>query len=308
MNELTEAALGYLARGHHLLALHGKRPNARFHGKTEEEEVGWSWEKSIYGEMTPHGDHPVDGTEGAYGGCPGCDDIKAIDAIFGHPSTTGIAILMSPFHLVADVDTEEAAALFMELAGEMPETVTAKTTKGLHIWFIGDGSEGSVWLGGRTLLFKGFGGYVAAPPSRHFADEECKVQDGVYTWLRDFDTGYDFLPPKIEEAILFTRSLKIEREPTESGRLLFVPTASEGKWTWKGWAIWPIDGLCKAIREAADGNQNNMIAWASMQARDEGVPFAIAMPQLLQAAIDGGHPKRRALTTIRGAYSRKPRG
>jgi hypothetical protein len=69
-----------------------------------------------------------------------------------------------------------------------------------------------------------------------------------------------------------------------------------------------LDGLCRAIREAPDGNQNNMIAWAAMQARDEGVPFESAMPQLLAAAIEGGHPERRARTTIKGAYKRVARG
>jgi hypothetical protein len=283
LNELTAAALEYLALGHHLLALTGKRPNPRYHGKDADGNGGWSWDMSIHGV-------PETGEECA-----------ALEAVFEDPTTSGVAILIPEHVLVADVDTEDAAALFMELAGEMPETVTAKTTKGLHVWFWSPGADASRWLGGRSLLFKGFGGYVAAPPSAHL--DEKGVQDGVYTWLRPFDTGIDGLPAGIEARMRFERALDATQpvKTGDTGRFMVV------NWP-KLYPSYHIEGLCRAIKEAPDGNQNNMIAWAAMQARDEGVPYETAMPLLLTAAIEGGHPKQRAIATIKGAFTRKRRG
>jgi hypothetical protein len=276
LTDLVEPAIEYLIRGHHLLALSQKRPHPRYH-------AGWSWDESIHGV-------PENGDEAA-----------ALDRVFSDPTVTGLAILIPQHVLVADVDTEEAAALFMELVGEMPETVTAKTTKGLHVWFAAPGATSNLWLGGRTLLFKGFGGYVAAPPSRHF--DSNGVQDGVYTWLRPFDSGIDFLPDRIA-ALIAARDAQKAIEPVWESTSRQVMVVD---WP-KLYPAWDIEGLCRAIREAPDGNQNNMIAWAAMQARDEGVPYEAAMPLLLQAALDGNHPRKRALTTIKGAFTRRRRG
>lgn len=286
MNDLTVAALDYLRRGHHLLALHEKRPNPVYHAKPDDDTPGWSWDRSIHGvPETP-------------------EEQAALAAVFEDPSTTGVAILIPPHYLVADIDTEEAAALFTQLVENPPmtddfrlETVTAKTPQGLHVWFYAPGADSNRWLGGRTLLFKGFGGYVAAPPSAHFGADGH--QDGVYTWMRDFDTGMDDLPAGIEERMKFESALTSLESPR---------TGQTGSFVVVNWPFlypgWHLEGLCRAIREAPDGNQNNMIAWAAMQARDEGVPYSVAMPQLLQAALDGNHPRRRALATIKGAFTR----
>jgi hypothetical protein len=298
MTELSEAALAYLGQGLHLLALSGKRPNPRYHSKGEDDEVGWSWDRSIHGEPET------------------AEDIQALIEVFDHPSTTGIAILIPEGVLVADVDTEEAATLLQELAPEPIESVVAMTTKGYHLWYAADGANRSVWLGGRTLLFKGFGGYVAAPPSRHFADEERKVQDGGYTWLRPpapvigwWIFGISDLPSGVAHALEMQAKLDALKPAREApaGASLVVLTDAEGHWTWKGHADWNIEGLRQAIIKAGDGNQNNMIAWAAMQARDEGVPFDAAMKELLSAALEGHHPRHRAVQTIRGAYGRRAR-
>lgn len=283
MNDLTIAAVAYLAEGFHLLALKGKRPNPNLH-------ASWDWENSIHG--LPESP----------------EDEAALDRAFDYflSGTTGVAILIPPHVLVADIDTEEAADLYMSLAGELPNTRTARTPNGLHVWFWAPGANSSVWLGDRVLLFKGFGGYVAAPPSRHFGEDG--KEDGVYEWMPD--ARYEPLPEKIEEAIRHRKALdrlqspyaNVEREKN------LVPLMKDGHWTWRGYGVTDITGLCKAITEAPDGNQNNMIAWAAMQARDEGVPFDVAMPQLLAAAIAGNHPEHRARATIRGAYKRGPRG
>lgn len=290
MNELTEAALGYLEQGHHLLALSGKRPNLRYHSKGDGDEVGWSWDRSIHG--SPETD----------------EDRAALAEVFEHPSTTGVAILIPKGVLVADVDTDEAADLFLAAGGTL-DTVCAKTTKGYHVWFEDPAADKSVWLGGRVLLFKGFGGYVAAPPSRHFADEARTQQDGVYTWLVE-PAGQRLapLPAQIADRLKIVRSFPEPVREERAGPSLHVPLDAEFHWTWNGWAEWNIEGLRQAIIKAPDGNQNNMIAWAAMQARDEGVPYDAAMPALLSAALEGHHPRQRAIQTIRGAYGRRSRG
>jgi len=288
VNDLADAALAYLDAGLHLLALRGKRPNIRFHPT-------WDWDNSIHG--VPENDA----------------DMHALEEVFDCPTTTGVAILIPQNVLVADVDTEEAAVLLMQLAGSLPDTRTGRTPNGLHLWFLSPGADANVWIGGRTLLFKGFGGYVVAPPSDHF-DAHGNL-DGVYTWIGDWGP-IDWLPEGVEERLKFTRAMKnvkpVKIAADLSGEFIqveFTTDASgmpDGKW--RLWKRWHIEGLCKAIIDAPDGNQNNVICWAAMQARDEGVPFDLAMPQLLAAAIAGGHPADRAKTTIKGAYKRGHRG
>jgi len=281
MNDLALAAVGYLAEGFHLLALHGKRPNPKYHET-------WDWDNSIHG--IPESE----------------DDEAALAAVFADPSTTGVAILIPQHVLVADIDTDAAAELYLDLAGVVPETRTARTPNGLHVWFWAPGADASVWLGDRTLLFKGFGGYVAAPPSRHF--DEKGEEDGVYMWMPD--ARYEPLPKGIEDAIRDARAVDglqsaYAATPREKNLVLLMENR---RWAWKGYGVVDITGLCKAIIDAPEGNQNNMIAWAAMQARDEGVPYDLAMPQLLAAALEGNHPEHRARATIKGAYKRRSRG
>lgn len=285
MSDLTLAASEYLSAGMHILALTGKRPNTAYHET-------WDWDNSIHG--TPETD----------------EDLAGLKDVFTDPTTTGIALLIPQHFLVADVDTPEAAALFQELAGTDPnewETRTARTTNGLHLWYWAPGADRNLWVGGRTLLFKGFGGYVVAPPSAHFNAKG--EQDGVYTWLGDWEP-VDWLPDGIAERIKFQQALQNRNPATlPEGGLYLVPEMDErGRWTRRGWGRWNLDGLQRVIREAEEGNQNNIIAWAAMTARDKGVPLEVAMKTLLDAALEGHHPERRARATIWGAYKRAERG
>lgn len=279
MTTLSEAAFAYLDAGYHLLALHHKRPNDVFHEQ-------WDYQNSIHG-------HPE--TD---------EDRQGVERVFTHRSTTGIALLIPENVLVADIDSEAAAELYMSLAGALPETAVAKTKNGLHAWFLAPGADGSMWLGNRVLLFKGFGGYVAAPPSKHF--DERGVEDGVYTWLEHPDAGIDWLPPKIDALLKERRTLGTFEKPDLFGtaeRAYIEVEFYDGGW--RLWKRWDIKGLCQAIIDAPDGNQNNVILWAALTAQEEGVPLEVAMDQLLAAAIQGGHPARRARTTISGVYKRR---
>lgn len=285
MNHLTISALQYLSDGHHILALTQKRPNTRYHPE-------WSWDQSIHGEPESE------------------EDVLALSQVFEDPTTTGVAILIPQHMLVADVDTEEAGELFKHLVGddEWLDTKIGRTPNGLHLWYFAPGADKSLWLGGRTLLFKGFGGYVAAAPSLHFNSDG--VKDGVYTWINQ--GPMDFLPDGIAEYMADQARRAVEN-PMQAyhgiGRTVATATRGDGPFSAAAGTLVlygsaNIEGLCRAIREAPDGNQNNVIAWAAMQARDEGVTLADAMPQLLEAALQGNHPRERAITTIKGAFTR----
>jgi len=300
LSDLQTAAVEYAKAGLHILALTGKRPNGRVHGES------WSWEDSFYG--APDNEAERDALWQAFSDQVG---------------TTGIAILIPENFYVADVDSERAAELLLEL-GWLPQddAVVAKTKNGLHIWFWCPGANKNRWLGdgeqpdpGRTLLFKGFGGYVVAPPSLHFdADGD---EDGTYEWVFPLVSGGSllYMPDVLPESV----RVKFEAADQWAGLKAvlpkpevtsFVVAYEEGKpwWLWpKTWS-YGLEGLEKAIINAADGNQNNVIHWAAMTARDEGVPYEVSMTRLLAAAIQGGHPRSRARDTIKGAYKRAPRG
>lgn len=280
MSELVEYAAAYINAGLHVIALTGKRPNGAFHAE-------WDYEDSIHGTIeTP-------------------EDFADLYAIFGHETTTGVAILIPPHVLVADVDTEEAATLFMALAGTMPETPVARTRAGLHVWLIAEGADQSRWLGGRTLLFKGLGGYVVAPPSVH-------PDGGVYTWITPLVvdgriTGMDYLPAQMKEWLDAVESVETRKDvpyrPPFIPRLIITPTGIRSELV----EMDPIDGLCHAIIEATDGNQNSTIMWATATAQEEGIPFDVAYPRLMEAALAGNHPRKRAHDTITGVYKRRSR-
>jgi hypothetical protein len=296
---LQEAALEYVEAGLHILALTGKKPNGRVHGDS------WSYEESFHGQPNT------------------AEDIQAVAGAFGEAKgTTGIAILIPPGFLVADVDSERAAALLVELgAGPNEDTIGAKTKNGLHIWFVWPGADRNRWIGdgqepnpGRTLLFKGLGGYVVAPPSLHY-NEKGEV-DGEYEWganslVRDGSIVMpDILPEAIRERFKRDDLWAKDREDRVGEVTTFTMKPEPGVPWWQWEKVWDYQtaGLERAIETAPDGNQNNIIHWAAMTCREEGVPYEVAMERLLAAAIKGGHPRQRARDTIKGAYKRAPRG
>lgn len=297
MTPLQQAALDYVTAGLHILALTGKKPNGRVHGES------WSYEDSFHGAPATEAEWEAMGT-----------------AFSERMGTTGIAILIPPGFLVADVDSERAAALLAELGFVSSEdTIAAQTKNGLHIWFVWPEADRNRWLGdgqepnpGRTLLFKGLGGYVVAPPSLHFgADGEV---DGTYTWGTPLVVGDrlfmpDILPAGARDRFRVDDQFNATKPPKEQVAHFNV-LPEEGKRWWEWAPVWSYatEGLEKAIEKAADGNQNNVIHWAAMTAREEGVPYDLAMERLLAAAIKGGHPRSRARDTIRGAYKRAARG
>jgi len=300
MTPLQQAAIEYLQAGLHILALSGKRPNGRVHGES------WSWDDSFFNDD----------------GMPLTDlDYAAIEQAFSEAKgTTGIAILIPPDFLVADVDSERAAKLLKDLGFQKTDdTIVAQTKNGLHIWFWWPGADRNRWVGdgqepdpARTLLFKGLGGYVVAPPSAHF--DNAGVEDGSYRWGTSIvEDGHiimpDLLPAGAQERFALDDQFSETTPPKEAmSSFTLVPAKGVPWYLWEKVWSYNTEGLEKAIENAADGNQNNMIHWAACVARDEGVPLNVSMDRLLAAATRGGHPRNRARDTIKGAYKRVPRG
>jgi hypothetical protein len=296
--ELQAAALEYVTAGLHIIALTGKRPNSRVHGGQ------WSYENSFHGTLQSPAE--IEGFERSF---------------TTEAGTTGIAILIPPDFLVADVDTERAATLLNSLGFEPTEsTVVAQTKNGFHFWFWWPGADRNRWIGdgqlpdpGRTLLFKGLSGYVVAPPSLHF--DAAGRPDAVYSWITSLVSGGTrFMPDPLPHGVAERFALSdqsAELRPEKEQMTVFTMKPAEGVPWWQWEKVWEYQtaGLERAIEKAADGNQNNVIHWAAMTAREEGVPREVAMERLLEAAIKGGHPSNRARDTIRGAYKqRAPRG
>lgn len=280
---MAVAASEYIWGGHRILALRGKRPHPRYH-------ENWSWDNSFHGTLEP-------GSETHIRFCE----------VFDDPTVTGIAILIPKGYLVADIDTEDAAALFSDLAGTPKDTLIAQTTKGLHVWYDAPKADGSRWLGDRTLLFKGFGGYVAVEPSKHFTDETLTEVDGSYRWLRQpSSVAWPFEVSVLPDGIAAVfRALDTAAgpkvDPGDYDMTNLVLQFDADGWV-GGHSTYRLDGLANAIENAKEGNQNNVIHWAACVARDGGVPLEAAMETLLAAALRGNHPKSRAVSTIRGAY------
>jgi len=294
---LQQAARDYVSAGLHVLALVGKKPNGRVHGDN------WSYEDSFHG--TPAG-----------------DEVLALDASFSEDrGTTGIAILIPPGLYVADVDSDRAAQRLLD-AGFVAsdETVSAQTKNGIHVWFWYPDADRNRWLGdgrleefndNRALLFKGFGGYVVAPPSLHFASDG-KV-DGSYSWIGPLVVGSmlqmpDILPSGAAQSFKASDQYEIIKPAKDQMASFTMQPADDVPW-WQWERVWDYQttGLERAIETASDGNQNNVIHWAAMTCREEGVPFEVAMERLMAAAERGNHPRNRARDSIRGAYKRAAR-
>lgn len=283
------AATEYVAAGLRILALAGKKPNGRVHGES------WSWDDSFWSdtELTDADRAAIE---------------QAFDAAKG---TTGIAILIPPDYLVADVDSDRAGTVLKELGYVAdPGSIVSRTRNGLHIWFWAPGASKNRWVrdkDGPALLFKGLGGYVVAPPSEH-------PDGGTYAWhghplvIAGRMFMPDILPEKARDIFDAEDQFEAAKPPKEKLTHFEMKPAEGPWWQWPIEIRYGLEGLEKAIINAADGNQNNVIHWAAMTAREEGVPSEVAMTRLLEAAVKGGHPRSRARDTIRGVYKRVPRG
>lgn len=283
---LVDAACRYINAGLAVIALSGKMPNGKVHRQ---------------------------GLHDAISGTVETDEDRAqLAEYFDHPETTGVAIVIPEHLVVVDIDGEEGAVEFQRLAGsDIPDTAVAKTGRGLHLWYATPRVQGSTKLGPKLDL-KGVGGYVAAPPSHH--------PDGhVYTWLDPLVVDVldgepviapiDWLPAAIEMLLADREAIAAENHVERPVYHEYNLSLHNGRWRLRRTPIPPpIDGLIATVRNAEPGARNNTLAWAVLQARDEGVTLEVALRDIGGAGIQAGLSDREVKATIRSAYrrSRKP--
>lgn len=265
MSAVLDAALDYaFNRGLRVIALSGKQPNGRVH---------------------PHG--LKDALSAA-------EPATAFDAAFAHASTTGVGILTGMPYYVVDIDGEEGARAWMEMVGEeefIPDRWVARTGRGLHLW-VGSAYRFPTARLADKLDFKGEGGYVAAPPSRHPDGHE-------YEWLLP---PSPVLPPlemplslerlllrrqrEQEAKMVSRRAVRLQaRRPLEDGVLYAVAT---------------FGGIIDRVRAEPEGNRNAVLYWAARTMVEEGADDE-DLEELLNAAIESGLQRRESRLTIRSA-------
>lgn len=239
---LVGAAVEYLNLGLSVIALTGKTPNVKVHRQ---------------------------GLHQALSGAPDPDDITGVlTDVFEHPDTTGIAIVIPFPYVVVDIDGPDGAEQWAELVGEEAflgptDRWVAKTGRGLHLWYASTQATGSIKLGSKLDL-KGQASYVAAPPSQH-------PDGGTYKWL---------LPPSAEappKEVPETLARRIANHAFESERrvvgsrmrkVVRQPRFAEGDTVFYAQAGYTA--LIDAVKNAAEGNRNNMLHWAAATMAEEG--------------------------------------
>lgn len=267
---LFQAAYDYTTRGLRVIALTGKAPNVQVH------------RRGLYDAFSHLSS--------------GADVRKAFD----HPQTTGIGILTDDPYYVVDIDGEEGAQAWVKITHGLllPGSWVAKTGRGLHLWY----AHSKMWCDcaltfrttklGEKLDFKGAGGYVAAPPSLH--------PDGhQYEWLLapSDDSPPIEMPDYLHEMLVMQERMKQQRQVTgEMSKREKHKILEDGVL----WNTFSFDGPLDAVRNAKDGNRNNMLMWAACCMYEDGAdPNDIS--DLVDAATKSGLSGREVMQTIRSA-------
>lgn len=270
MNDLLAYANEYIALGLRVIALTDKMPNGAVH---------------------PHGLYDAFSLD---------TPLQGLDDAFTHPKTTGIGILTGGPFFVVDIDGEEGAVQWKEIAGEadfMPDAWVAKTGRGLHLYY-------ATWTPRKTrklgpkLDLKGEGGYVAAPPSRH--------PDGhLYSWL---------LAPgsqRMQEAPPYLTAL-LDRDDALRDQAAIAKAANkqvrhsvleDGKI----WNTIDFSGVIDAVRAAAPGKRNELLNWAAYTMASDGANEE-EFVELAEAAREAGLLPRETRLTIRSGQKAAGRG
>jgi hypothetical protein len=156
---LVTAALAYARHGIPVLPVHEPAPGG-----------GCSCDKG------PRCDHPGKHPRLRHGLNDASTDPRQIEMWWHRWPHANIGLRTGIAMDVADVDSEEGwHGLCHLLGGEMPTGPRVRTGSGWHFWFRPTGFGNRVGLL-RGLDWRGIGGYVVAPPSRH--------PRGDYRWLR----------------------------------------------------------------------------------------------------------------------------
>lgn len=246
--DLLEAGLDYLRAGLSIIALTGKAPVAKYHR---------------------HGlKDAISGTDAAH----------AWRKMAADPVVTGVGLVIPEHLCVVDIDGEAGAEAFRAQVGpDVPPTAVAKTSRGLHLWFVSPQIVRSTVLA-EKLDLKGVGGYVVAPPSVH--PDTGLMYEWLIPLVVDGVATVDWLPDPIDEIVMVRQ--QVYTRPIERA----VAGSS-------------IDALVRHLAQKSEGTRNNTLYWAACCARDDGFPLDVALANLAPAS---GLPDFEARRTIKSAY------
>ncbi|MFI6376998.1 bifunctional DNA primase/polymerase [Streptomyces sp. NPDC050546] len=298
------AAIAYAARGWRVVpAKHGfKYPSMK---KWQDEATATDWDKIL--DWFPEGQQMnvciVTGKESNLFVL----DIDDAPAWRGKPAKEGSKTL---------------AELEVEL-GNLPRTFTVQTrTGGIHMYFSMEGVDWDIRNAvgvsgplGKDLDIRGNGGQVVAAPSR--AREDDNGAAGHYTVADDVPVAampqawLDRLRPKPKLKRVPPRA----QSPADSFMQLDSLRFSRPAYTQHdatpatSYGYNALQSACKNIREAPDGTQNHTI---NKEAHGMGGLFLSGQlgsdaewvkERLLQAALEGNHPRHRAVRTIESGWN-----
>jgi len=198
--------------------------------------------------------------------------------------------------VVLDIDNEEGLQALHQRGVSLPETLTVRTGRGWHYYFQDPGVKTKNFARGKREFpipyvdFRGHGGYVIVPLSRHANGQMYRVEkkrpavalpDWLLTLVRDPD------PVQHETA---------ERPAHNGNRLSLAEKIFE-----------------KAVAQSSEGTRNEMGLWLACQLRDNGLTETEADSYLRRYATavrdHGSHPylESEARESLQSAYSRPAR-
>lgn len=193
--------------------------------------------------------------------------------------------------VAVDVDDDAARELVERTCG-WPRTVTVKTAKGWHLWFVHPGGERSngAHRSGVGLDIRGDGGFVVVPPSVHPSGVE-------YVWERHPFVALGgmwppaSLPDELHELLWPARRVDVVggARPILTTKYVEIAFSRE----------------LEAVRAAPEGSRNDVLnrsVWSVARFIGSGQLRAVeVVERFLTAAVLAGLPEREADATIESA-------
>jgi hypothetical protein len=192
-------------------------------------------------------------------------------------------------------------AVLEQKHGPLPVTWTAKTGGGGAHYFFRSETEvrNSAARLGSGLDFRGSGGYVVAPPSRH-------VSGNYYAWRPGHAPGE--VPLAVMPAWLLAPKPSPPATLSSVSRRALAARRHDLRPT-----LHRVLGIIRTVAFAAEGERNKLLFWSACRVRDMYVageldhPAATQVLNLLREAADrAGLPRRETERTITSAFQSRP--
>lgn len=230
---------------------------------------------------------------------PTNDEIKAGFSRSPQPNIGVVCGVVSNL-VVLDIDGEEGFRSLREKGLEIPKTLSVKTGRGKHYYFLHPGVPTCNFAKGKSgfplpgVDFRGDGGYVVAPPSLHASGVQYEFEENIPpaplpAWLREMVVKGG--PPSSKD-----------HQPSRTARKKPGQRMSR-----------PERILSQALERAQAGSRNEMGHWLACQLRDNDLSESEARSYVQRYAATvrdrGGHAytEQEALASLRSAYSQPAR-